>query len=91
MNGIRIEALSGGPTGTRIWVGDRELHEVCDVRFSHAVGDVATVTVDMFVKDKFSFEGIADLHVQAIVLPGYRLVTEERDGKTYYRAEEEAA
>lgn len=68
-------------------------HEVPDVRSIYLaldVNNVVTATIEVIATERFSFTAGVDLHVNAIVLPGYRLLADQTpDGGIAYRAEKD--
>lgn len=81
------DALVSG-YGTRILVDGREVPDVRDIKVHANLDAALTVTVEAFVTGQFSFDGAADVHVNAVVTPGFTLVeSTDQDGTKRYRAE----
>lgn len=55
---IKIQ-LSPGKMGTRVWVDDKELKGVTDVKVRHAIDDVPHVEVT-FIAEEVEIEGEAE-------------------------------
>lgn len=84
---LRVEGPGAGQHFTRVFVDDAEVKELGDVRVELPVDGVVRAYLTVNVTEAFAFTGGADLHVTAVVLPGYRLLKVEQGGVTAYVAE----
>lgn len=75
--------------GTELRLDGHVVQDVVAIHLELDVDNVVTATVRVLATEQFAFVGNADhLHVQAVVLPGYRLVEEvQPDGSKSYRVE----
>lgn len=74
---------------TRVLMDGQEIPLVRDVAMKIEPDAAMVVTLNVFVGPDFHFVGASDLHVNAVVQPGFVLIESQGpNGEKHYRAEE---